>query len=90
VERVRRAYGDVERELDERARELATAMRASRAHVIVVCGQVGWDVVPMAAAARLFRDVLGRAGQQLAADADRAWLVVAGHAIDLKAIGTQG
>lgn len=86
-ERLIREYGDVERNLDECARELAIAMRDSRANVIVVCEQVGWDVVPIAASARIFRDVLGRAGQHLATWADHALLVVAGYAVDLKITG---
>ena len=64
-------------------------MLASRAHVIVVTEEVGWDIVPVAASARLFRDVLGRMKQWLAGEARDAYLVVCGFALDLHALGVR-
>jgi adenosylcobinamide kinase/adenosylcobinamide-phosphate guanylyltransferase len=52
-----------------------------------VSEQFGWDVVPVAASARLFRDAMGRMAQRLAKLADRVYLVVAGYALDLRALG---
>jgi adenosylcobinamide kinase/adenosylcobinamide-phosphate guanylyltransferase len=43
--------------------------------------------VPVAAAARLFRDAMGRMVQRLAKHADRVYLVVAGYALDLREAG---
>ncbi len=77
----------LEAQLDADAAALAATLSASRAHVIVVAEQVGWDVVPVAPSARIFRDVLGRLTRRLAAEADRVYLVVAGYAIDLCAYG---
>ena len=82
-------YARVQEELDRIARELVLAICASEARTIVVCEQVGWDVVPIAASARLFRDVLGRMGQHLAGMSERAYLVVAGYAVDLRSVGVR-
>jgi adenosylcobinamide kinase/adenosylcobinamide-phosphate guanylyltransferase len=78
-------YVVLEERLDREAAALAEAMLASAALVLVVSEQVGWDVVPAVASARLFRDVLGRVSQRLARGAQRAYLVVAGYALDLRA-----
>lgn len=80
-------YAVLEARVDREAGELVDAMLASRARVIAVCEQIGWDVAPTDAAARLFRDGLGRMMQRLARSAERAYLVVAGYAIDLRAAG---
>ena len=63
------------------------AMLASPAYVIAVSEQIGWDVVPIAVSARLFRDAMGRMVQRLARRAERVYLVVAGYALDLRAMG---
>jgi adenosylcobinamide kinase / adenosylcobinamide-phosphate guanylyltransferase len=81
-------YNVLASQLDEEAAEFVDAMLASRASVIAVSEQVGWDVVPVAAAARLSRDAMGRMVRRLATHADAAYLVVAGYAIDLRVIGT--
>lgn len=73
--------------LDDEAAQLAEAMRRSAALVVVVGEQVGWDVVPLAPSARVFRDVIGRMQQRIGDFAERAYLVVAGFAIDLRASG---
>jgi len=80
-------YVVFEAQLDREAAAFVDAMLASPARVLVVSEQVGWDVVPVAASARLFRDVMGRMAQRLAARAEAAYLVVAGYALDLRANG---
>jgi adenosylcobinamide kinase/adenosylcobinamide-phosphate guanylyltransferase len=70
--------------------ELALVTRAlvdARAYVIVVGEETGWGVVPEFPSGRVFRDVLGRAHQALSAAAERAYVVVAGVALDLHALG---
>jgi len=74
-------------QLDDEAAEFVDAMLASRSSVIAVSEQFGWDVVPVAASARLFRDAMGRMVQRLAKQADHVYLVVAGYAVDLRRIG---
>jgi adenosylcobinamide kinase / adenosylcobinamide-phosphate guanylyltransferase len=81
-------YSVCEAHLDGQASELVGAMLTSPARIIVVSEQIGWDVVPVAASARLFRDVLGRMAQRLARRAEHAYLVVAGYAVDLRVLGT--
>ncbi|MGB8966530.1 MAG: bifunctional adenosylcobinamide kinase/adenosylcobinamide-phosphate guanylyltransferase [Candidatus Cybelea sp.] len=80
-------YAVLETQLDDEAAEFVDAMLASPAYVIAVSEQIGWDVVPIAADARLLRDTMGRMVQRLAKEADRAFLVVAGYALDLRASG---
>jgi adenosylcobinamide kinase / adenosylcobinamide-phosphate guanylyltransferase len=77
-----------EARLDGEAAELADAILRCPAFVVIVAEEVGWDVVPVAASARLFRDVLGRMKQRLAAAAQEVHLVVCGHALDLRRLGT--
>ena len=76
-----------ESQLDDEAARFVDAMLASPAYVVAVSEQIGWDVVPVAASARLFRDAMGRMVQRLARRADRVYLVVAGYALDLRAAG---
>lgn len=80
-------YTVLESQLDEEATQFVDAMLDSPAHVIAVSEQVGWDVVPVAAPAHLFRDTMGRMAQRLAKHASRVYLVVAGYALDLRAEG---
>jgi adenosylcobinamide kinase/adenosylcobinamide-phosphate guanylyltransferase len=87
AQRIEREYAAVESLLDTEAQALAASLEASAASVIVVGEEVGWGIVPLAASARLYRDVLGRLHQRLAASAAAAYLVVSGYAIDLRATG---
>jgi adenosylcobinamide kinase/adenosylcobinamide-phosphate guanylyltransferase len=80
-------YTVLESQLDDEAEKFVDAILASPAYVIAVSEQIGWDVVPVAAAARLFRDAMGRMIQRLAKHADRVYLVVAGYALDLRGAG---
>ncbi len=80
-------YTVLESQLDEEAAEFVDAMLTSSARVIVVSEQIGWDVVPVAASARLFRDAMGRMVQRLAKHAERVYLIVAGYALDVRALG---
>ena len=88
IDALERDFAAFETQMDEEATELAQAMLDSRAQVVVVAEEVGWDIVPVAASARLFRDVLGRMKQNLAAGSDAVFLVVCGFALDLRALGT--
>lgn len=74
-----------EHEADDRAGELVQALCARSGDTIIVTNEVGSGVVPVSAAGRLFRDVLGRANARLVAVADAAYLVVAGRSIDITA-----
>ena len=52
--------------------------------MVVVSNEVGLGLVPPYPLGRLYRDVLGRANQHLAAAADRVYLLVAGMPMTLK------
>ncbi|GAB4542561.1 MAG: bifunctional adenosylcobinamide kinase/adenosylcobinamide-phosphate guanylyltransferase [Anaerolineae bacterium] len=52
--------------------------------MVVVSNEVGLGVVPPYPLGRLYRDVLGRANQRLAAIADRVYLLIAGLPMTLK------
>ncbi|MDE2482816.1 MAG: bifunctional adenosylcobinamide kinase/adenosylcobinamide-phosphate guanylyltransferase [bacterium] len=87
IEEFQRDYAAFEAQLDAEAAQLADVMLRSAADVVVVAEEVGWDIVPVAASARLFRDVLGRMKQRLAAESASVYLVVCGYALDLRALG---
>lgn len=74
----RRAAGELE--------ALEQACLTCGSDVIIVSNEVGGGLVPPYPSGRLFRDLVGRANCQLAAAADRAYLVVAGCPLDLKAL----
>jgi len=66
------------------ADDLAHAVRAVDAEVIVVANEVGLGIVPENALARVFRDVAGRANQRIAEAADQVILMVAGVPVKVK------
>ncbi len=53
---------------------------------IVVSNEVGQGIVPASPLAREYRDVLGRVNQLVASRADRAYLMVAGLALELDSV----
>jgi adenosylcobinamide kinase/adenosylcobinamide-phosphate guanylyltransferase len=53
----------------------------------VVSNEVGMGVVPPYPLGRAYRDILGKVNRAVAARATKAYLVVAGLALDLKALG---
>lgn len=59
------------------------ALRAHDGPAIVVSDEIGLGLVPMDPIGRAFRDILGIAHQRLVADADEAWLMIAGRALAL-------
>lgn len=78
------AEGIEEGEALDRVRPWVEAVRSGLTPWVVVSALVGRGIVPAEAAARRFRDVLGRVNQQLADRADRVLEVVAGQSRELK------
>lgn len=66
---------------------LLEVYEASTATWIVVSNEVGLGVVPPTSLGRLYRDILGRVNQVMAARADRVYLMTAGLALELRALG---
>ena len=67
--------------------ELLESLRRQPAPVLLVCEEVGLGVVPATAVGNLFRDRMGALQQRLMEQACASWLVVAGRALDLHALG---
>ena len=79
-------------ELDEpgwllRQERLLTALDNQAGPVVFVCEEVGWGLVPPTAIGGLFRDRSGSLQQRLMQQAQGAWLVVQGRALNLMALG---
>jgi adenosylcobinamide kinase / adenosylcobinamide-phosphate guanylyltransferase len=73
-----------ENQWDQEFHRLAATASNSLAHVVIVSNEVGWGIVPEDPFTRLYRDVLGRANQIMAAYADEVYLTVAGVPLELK------
>jgi adenosylcobinamide kinase/adenosylcobinamide-phosphate guanylyltransferase len=73
-----------EEDMELRCRALIDAVQRHPGTVIFVSGEVGLGIVPEHREARLFRDLLGRCNQLLAADADQVTLVACGLPLHLK------
>lgn len=74
----------METDIEQKCREIIDAGRGCRGTVIFVTNEVGLGIVPEAALARHYRDLLGRANQVLAASADTVILMVCGIPWPLK------
>ncbi len=73
-----------EREVAGLTDAVVRAARSAPGTVIFVTNEVGLGIVPPDASTRLYRNLVGRAGQAIAAAADAAVLVVCGMPITLK------
>jgi adenosylcobinamide kinase / adenosylcobinamide-phosphate guanylyltransferase len=73
--------------LAARGTNLRAALAKMKADAVMVAEETGWGVVPLSPLGRIFRDELGRTTAALALGADRAYLIVAGYAVDLRAVG---
>ncbi|MGE0228529.1 MAG: bifunctional adenosylcobinamide kinase/adenosylcobinamide-phosphate guanylyltransferase [Dehalococcoidia bacterium] len=77
------AVGALAADVERRVGALLEAVSRRPGPLIVVSNEVGAGIVPEHALGRAFRDLLGWANQQVAASASRAWLLVAGRALEL-------
>lgn len=66
---------------------LLETLQHSPQRIILVVEEVGWGVVPAYPAGRLFCDRLGMLTRQIGQLADQVYLVAAGYALDIKALG---
>ena len=63
---------------------ILAAQQARALHLIIVTNEVGMGIVPAYALGRVYRDLIGRANQQIAAAANAVYLVVAGIPIEIR------
>ncbi|MER3419142.1 MAG: bifunctional adenosylcobinamide kinase/adenosylcobinamide-phosphate guanylyltransferase [Chloroflexota bacterium] len=68
-------------------RELLAWQARAGNDLLVISNEVGLGIVPADPLSRLYRDVLGRANQLVAAAATRVYLVVAGLVLELRGTG---
>ena len=80
---------DAESRILEAAGNLLDVRRSSDARWIVVTNEVGLGVVPSSPLGRAYRDALGRVNSLVASHADKVYLMAAGLALDLKALGAR-
>jgi adenosylcobinamide kinase/adenosylcobinamide-phosphate guanylyltransferase len=76
-----------EKAVSQATEDLLARYRDGPASFVVVSNEVGMGLVPEYPLGRLYRDCLGRANQQVAAQADRVYYLVAGLALDWKSLG---
>lgn len=81
----REAATAIEERLDQELENVIAIAKRRDGMLIVVTNEVGSGVVPPYPLGRIYRDLLGRANQRAARAADRAWLLVAGRALELTA-----
>jgi adenosylcobinamide kinase/adenosylcobinamide-phosphate guanylyltransferase len=84
-------YRPVEAEaaVQEELETLLQVCQATPATFIVVSNEVGLGLVPETPLGRVYRDLLGQANQALAAHAQAVYLMVAGLAVNHKALAYQ-
>lgn len=67
-----------EASIESQVDDLMAALAPRRFHVVLVSNEVGFGVVPDSALGRAFRDLVGRAHQTIAAQADEVYLAAMG------------
>jgi adenosylcobinamide kinase/adenosylcobinamide-phosphate guanylyltransferase len=76
--------GESQARVLEQLEGFARALEARALHVVIVTNEVGMGVVPESALGRAFRDVMGRAHQQIAAISDEVFFSALGLMLRLK------
>ncbi len=73
-----------EDEIADECREVLSACKQIQGTVIFVTNEVGMGIIPVNAEARLYRDLLGRCNQTIAAGADNVVFMACGLPLNLK------
>jgi adenosylcobinamide kinase/adenosylcobinamide-phosphate guanylyltransferase len=81
--------GEPDRDIVSDVRQIAAAAKTVKAHVVVVSNEVGLSLVSPYPLGRQYQEIVGRANQVLARDAEETYMVVAGIPLDLKEMGRQ-
>jgi adenosylcobinamide kinase/adenosylcobinamide-phosphate guanylyltransferase len=75
---------EVEKAVTIEINELIKYMKNSRVNFIIVTNEVGLGIVPGDKVSRLYRDLLGKANQMLAASVNEVYFMVAGLPLRIK------
>jgi adenosyl cobinamide kinase/adenosyl cobinamide phosphate guanylyltransferase len=79
---------ELEVRLDGSVDAILDAYDGGPSTLLLVTNEVGLGVVPPTSLGRRYRDLLGRVNQRIARRADQVYLVIAGIAVDVRALGT--
>jgi adenosylcobinamide kinase / adenosylcobinamide-phosphate guanylyltransferase len=74
----------LEKAVEAEIKELIDCITKSNALFIIVSNEVGLGIIPGDKVSRVYRDILGRANQILAAHADEVYLLAAGIPLAIK------
>ncbi|EEG78256.1 bifunctional adenosylcobinamide kinase/adenosylcobinamide-phosphate guanylyltransferase [Dethiobacter alkaliphilus] len=74
----------IEETIREELSRFCVAARKKNIRILMVANEVGCGIVPESRLGRLFRDIAGRANQQVAKEADAVYLAVAGYPLQVK------
>lgn len=74
----------LEKKVETEIMALISCIKNNNASFIIVTNEVGSGIVPANKVSRIFRDVQGRANQELARIADSVYLMVAGLPLEVK------
>ncbi len=80
---------DAESRIIDAAEGLLQVCGESESKWIIVTNEVGLGIVPSSSLGRAYRDALGRVNSLVASRSDKVYLMAAGLALDLKALGAQ-
>ena len=80
---------DAEGKIVGATHKLLEVCEASGGTWIVVTNEVGLGVIPSSSLGRAYRDALGRVNSLVASRADKVYLMAAGLALELKALGAR-
>jgi adenosylcobinamide kinase/adenosylcobinamide-phosphate guanylyltransferase len=75
---------EIEKAVTSEIEELINCMKKSHANFIIVTNEVGLGIVPRDKVSRLYRDLLGKANQILAASVDEVYFMVTGIPLRIK------
>jgi len=73
-----------EAEIALEVKSLIHSCKTESSTVIIVSNEVGMGIVPVDRLTRLYRDIVGRANQEIASEADEVFLVVSGISMKIK------
>jgi adenosylcobinamide kinase / adenosylcobinamide-phosphate guanylyltransferase len=74
----------VEDRVEQEIRSLVSSVKAVNGNVVIVTNEVGYSIVPDNHIARVYRDIVGRVNQKIAALCDEVYLVCCGIPIKIK------